>query len=144
MFNIFKSTKIVGKDIKINDINEFYYTYASSTYPPKYQRYLFYRKDSKYYFYHEKREGDVFPLTEEYITISNTIELDNEEWNNFFDYINNGKVIKRKENTDSGYSGPWLYLYWENDKGVIQEFSFETYNKLKEFENYCIKLKEMN
>ena len=37
--------KTVGRDIKIDDITEFYYTYSSSTNPPDYQRYRFYVED---------------------------------------------------------------------------------------------------
>ena len=35
-------SKIVGKNIKINDINDFYYTLDGSTNPPYFQRYRFY------------------------------------------------------------------------------------------------------
>ena len=36
-------SKIVGKNIKINDINDFYYTLDGSTNPPYFQRYRFYK-----------------------------------------------------------------------------------------------------
>ncbi|MBR4421912.1 MAG: hypothetical protein IKS69_05215, partial [Erysipelotrichaceae bacterium] len=32
----------VGKDIGIEDVTDFYYTYSSSAFPPEYQRYRFY------------------------------------------------------------------------------------------------------
>lgn len=139
--NMFGSGKKVGKDIKIGDITELYYTYATSTFPPDYQRYYFYVKDGKTYFYHEKREGEAFPLTEEYITVSGTVELTEEQWAEFFGYLEGGSVTKRTESTTTGDSGPWLYLYWKNDKGKIQKFEFDSYGKLKEFEDFCISLK---
>ena len=136
-----KREKIVGKDIAMEDIPEFYWTYATSTFPPEYQRYYFHTEDGKYWFYHETREGERFPLQEEDITVSGTLELTEEEWNTFFDYLNNGTVRSREENTDSGDSGPWTYLYWKNDKGDIQQFSFESYAKESSFEDFCKELK---
>ena len=133
--------KTVGKDIRIDDITEFYWTYASSTFPPEYQRYYFHTEDGKYWFYHETREGERFPLQEEDITVSGTLELSEAEWNTFFAYLENGTVRAREENTDSGDAGPWTYLYWKNDKGDIQQFSFESYEKASSFEAFCKELK---
>ena len=48
-----KREKTVGKDIAIDDITEFYWTYATSTFPPEYQRYYFSAKDGMFRFYHE-------------------------------------------------------------------------------------------
>ena len=62
-------SKIVGKNIKINDINDFYYTLDGSTNPPYFHRYRFYKEEGKYFFYHEKREGDHWPLTDGDITV---------------------------------------------------------------------------
>ena len=137
---IFKSELIVGKDIKQSDITEFYYTYSTSTNPPQFQRYRFYTEDGKYFFYHEKREGDHWPLTEADATVTGTVQLNEEEWAAFFDLIQGGTVIKRQVSTDSGGSGPWLYLYWKKDRGEYQEFSFETWDKAGEFEEMCEKL----
>ena len=133
---------IVGKDIQKEEIQEFYYTISSSTFPPKYQRYHFFVEDEKKYFYHEKREGEVFPLTEEYITVSGKKELTEEEWDVFYQYIKDGKVIARQESITSGDRGPFLYLYWKNDRSKIQQFSFGSYQAIKEFEEYCIKLSQ--
>ncbi len=136
-----KHKKTVGKDIAIDDITEFYWTYATSSFPPEYQRYYFHTEDGTYWFYHETREGERFPLQKEDITVSGTLELTAEEWNTFFDYLNNGTVRSREENTSSGDSGPWTYLYWKKDKGDIQEFSFESYAKASSFETFCKELK---
>ena len=133
---------IVGKDIKKEDISEFYFTYDASTYPPYFQRYRFYTEDGKCFFYHEKREGDHWPLLESDIAISGKKELSEEEWNRFFDLLKDGKVEKRTESVEDGDSGPWLYLYWKKDRGKYQEFSFASYGKQKEFEGYCKELAE--
>ena len=134
--------KTVGKDILSDDITDFYYTYDTSTYPPEFQRYRFYVEDGRYYFYHEKREGDHWPLREEDITISGTKELTQEEWDTFFTYLSGGTVQKRNDDVVDGDAGPWLYLYWKNDHGKVQEFSFVSWGDEKEFEQYCIALKE--
>ena len=42
-------SKIVGKNIKINDINDFYYTLDVSTNPPYFQRYRFYKEEGYWY-----------------------------------------------------------------------------------------------
>ncbi len=133
--------KIIGTEVAIEDITEFYYTYSTSTYPPKYQRYHFSVKDGDYLFYHEKREGRHWPLDEKDITVSGTIKLSREEWNQFFDYVKGGKVEKRKEHLETGGRGPWLFLYWKGDQSKIQEFTFANYGKQTAFENFCVKLK---
>ena len=114
----------VGKRVALKDITEFYYTEAASTNPPSYQRYRFYLSDGKYLFYHEKREGDHFPLREADVTVSGTVELSEEQWAEFLACVDGGSVQKRTESTDSGSSGPWLYLYWKGDRSRYQEFSF--------------------
>ena len=138
---MFERKFVVGKDISNKDINEFYYTYSTSTDPAVYQRYHFYKENDQYYFFHEYREGSAFPLTEQYTKESGKVLLDNDKIDKFFKFIENGVVTKRKENTDSGSSGPWLYIYWKNDKGKYQVFDFESYSKLKEFEEFCVSLK---
>ncbi|MBR6349300.1 MAG: tyrosine-protein phosphatase [Lachnospiraceae bacterium] len=131
-------TKTVGKDIKIDDITEFYYTVSTSTNPPYYQRYRFFIEDGKYKFFHEKREGDHWPLTEEDATITGTVELTEEQWQTFYSFLEGGTVVARSENnTDGGGRGPWLYLYWKGDKGKVQEFSFKSNAEEGAFEDFC-------
>ena len=132
--------KIVGKKVTKDKFKDFYYTYATTVNPPEFQRYRFYMENGKAFFYHEKREGNNVFLTEEDITVSGTKELSNEEWETFWNLIDGGSVSKRKENTDSGSSGPWLYLYWDGDKDVCQEFSFKEYGTVYEFEAFCEEL----
>jgi len=33
--------------------------------------------------------------------------------------------------------GPWMYLYLTSDNGDFNEFSFESYGKQQEFEEFC-------
>ena len=132
--------RVVGADIAADDITEFFYTYSSSTYPPDYQRYRLYKENGIYKFYHEKREGQDWPLTEAHITISGSVELSEEEWTEFQNYLNGGKVKERNQGSETGGSGPWLYLYWKGDGGKYQEFSFLTVNEKKAFEEFCEEL----
>ena len=127
----------VGKSVSFNDITEFYYTYDSSANPPEFLRYRFYVNNGSYLFYREKREGNHWPLTTDDITSSETKWLSDSEWSEFMSIIEGGKVSKRSENTESGDSGPWLYIYWKGDKSKYQEFAFESYDKRLEFERFC-------
>ncbi len=136
-----KKEWIVGKDIKSQDLTDFYYTLSSSTNPPVFQRYRFYPGDGKHYFYHEKREGDHWPLDESDITVSGEIELSEEQWNRVFELLSEGRVREREDSLESGGSGPWLYLYWLNDKGKINQFEFESAEKKVAFEELCRQLK---
>lgn len=131
---------VVGKDVAVETITEFYYTYSSSTYPPNYQRYRFFVEEGSYKFYHEKREGTNWPLTESQITRSDTIELSKEEWTEFLIFLKDGIVKKRNQSTETGSSGPWLYLYWKGDRDKYQVFFFATINKMNAFEEFCKKL----
>jgi len=133
---------IVGEEIALEEITEFYYTYATSTYPPDYQRYHFYIADGKYQFYHEKREGKNWPLTEANITLSGTKDLSEEEWTNFLACISGGSVSKRSSPTEAGGSGPWLYLYWNGDRSIYQSFSFASHSDAAAFEELCTLLKD--
>ncbi|MBO4845062.1 MAG: hypothetical protein J5525_02020 [Lachnospiraceae bacterium] len=139
---IFKGKLIVGDDIGINEINEFYYTYENINYDACYLRYRFYKEDSKFMFFYEKRErpNDYGPATESDTTAKGTIELTDEQWSEFFEFVNGGIVKKRGDNADSGSCGPWLYLYWEGDNDKYQEFTFESVSKELDFEDYCSRL----
>ncbi len=133
--------KTVGTDIKIEDITDFYYTVDSSTDPPDFQRYRFYAEDGAYWFYHETRAGDHWPLTEADITVSGALELSPDQWAAFFDCLTGGTVRNRQESADSGGRGPWLYLYWTGDRGTCQEFSFASRDAEAAFEDLCLALK---
>ena len=136
--------RIVGTDVANGDIHDFYYTYASSTFPPEYQRYRFYTEGGRYLFFHETREGEVFPLTEEYATVTGTVELTGDEWDRFLDSIAGGTVKAREESLDSGDAGPWMYLYYEGDQGIYQEYSFTGYGARLDFEALCEALRSDN
>ena len=133
---------VVGKDIDLADVKDFYYTIDASTYPPEFQRYRFTNKDGQYSFYYEKREGNSWPLREKDITVSGTVKLTDGQWREFCDYIKDGKVTKRKDNVNAGGRGPWLYLYWTKDKGTYQVFAFADNVKKQGFEKLCLELKQ--
>ena len=139
---MFSSIKVVGKNISYEEITEFWYTESSSAYPPDFQRYHFYKENGDWLFYHEKREGNVWPLTEKYITDSGTLVLNEAQKAEMFKLLDNGTVKKRSENTSAGSSGPWLYLYWKRDRSVEQEFSFASRSQETDFEAFCRKLKD--
>ena len=46
-----RGEKLVGTDVKLESVTEFYYTYSTSTDPPHYQRYRFYTEDGKRFFF---------------------------------------------------------------------------------------------
>ena len=134
---------IVGRDIASGDINDFYYTYYNINFNAFYQRYRFYKEDGKYWFFHETRarENDYGPLDESDTTETGTIELSESRWNDFFDLIKGGEVEKRKDSDESGDSGPWMYIYWNGDKGVYQEYYFPSPEEMSLFTEHCEKLK---
>ena len=137
-----KKAYVVGEDVVEQEFTEFYYTRDGSTNPPYFQRFRFFVENGKHYMYHEKREGDTWPLTEKHITVSGTIELTDEQWNTFWDYITGGTVKSRVENLEDGDDGPWMFLYWLRDPDDFQEFEFDDYNKILGFEDFCYSLIE--
>jgi len=141
LFGLLKKEFVVGKDIAKEDILQFYFTYDSSTYPPEFQRYRFYTEGGKLLFYQEKREGDHWPLSESDATVTGTKELSAEEWDTMFSLLCGGTARAREEHLESGGRGPWLFLYWKGDRGKIQEFTFASYEKQREFEAFCVALK---
>ncbi len=141
LFGLLKKEFVVGKDIAKEDILQFYFTYDSSTYPPEFQRYRFYTEGDRLFFYHEKREGDHWPLAESDATVTGTRELSAAEWDAMFSLLCGGTVRAREEHLESGGRGPWLFLYWKNDRGKIQEYAFSSFAKQREFEAFCVALK---
>ncbi len=140
--SLLNGNKIVGKDIGKDDITDFYYTVENINYDAFYQRYRFYVEDGKHMFFHETRErkDDYGPCTEEDTTLTGTIELTDNQWSGFFDLVSGGTVKAREESADAGDDGPWLFLYWVNDKGKYQQFSFDSYGTQKEFVDFCLSL----
>ena len=123
--------------LSIEEIRDFYYTYDASSYPPVYQRYRFYEEDGEYFFFHETREGEDWPQTEESITASGTVKLTEEDWKTFFGYIADGTLKQPEDEALSGDAGPWMYLY--RGKGQ-EEYVFASYAARLAFEEYCRKL----
>ena len=139
---VLKREFTVGTDIRQENISEFYDTYENINYNAFYQRYRFYTEDGKYYFYHEtrQRENDYGPATEEDITAKGTVELTQAQWAEFFAYLKDGTVVKRGASADAGSRGPWLYLYWKDDRAEYQQFSFDAPGREKAFEEFCAEL----
>ena len=140
--SLFSKEMTVGKDIAADDITDFYYTKENINYGAFYQRYRFYVEDGKHLFFHETRQrpDDYGPCTEEDTTLTGTVELTEDQWDSFFELVSGGTVTARKESTESGGSGPWLYLYWKNDKSKYQQYSFASYGAQQEFEEFCLAL----
>ncbi len=134
--------RTVGKDIRRDDVRDFYWTYDASTNPPAFLRYRFYIEDGAYRFFWERREGNHWPLTEPDRTAFATIDLTEAEWDAFWACIENGTVTRRSDNADSGDSGPWTFLYWEGDKGKWQVFSFASWDAENQFNTLCETLRE--
>ena len=97
----------VGTEIGPEDITDFYYTVDASVYPPFYQRYRFWQEDGKKWFFHETRQGEEWPLTEEHTVFSGTLEMSPENWSAFFSCLEGGTVRERSEEVLDGDSGPW-------------------------------------
>ena len=131
---------IVGTDIAEDDIQNFYYVFDTPFAESVYQKYWFYAQEDHKYFYHETRQGGSWPLTEENIVASATVELTNEQWDAFFVLLCGGTVNELDDEVLDGDSGPWLHLYWTGDEGKYREFSFASYDKLLEFEDFCSQL----
>ena len=91
---LFSKEYIVGTDIAMDDIADFYYTEENINYDAYYQRYRFYVEDGKHLFFNETRErkDDYGPCTEEDTTQKGTIELTDDQWMKFCELINGGTV----------------------------------------------------
>ena len=142
---MFKRSYIVGKKPAEKDITDFYWTYSNINFNPEFQRYRFYVEDGKHMFYHEKRESDAEYgwLEEKDITDHGSMELTDEQWARFMEFITGGTIESRDaQEPTSGGSGPWTFIYWNGDRGDYQVFDFETTDKAIRFERFCIELKE--
>ena len=140
--SLLNKDKIVGTDIVYDDITDFYYTEENINFDAYYQRYRIYVENGKHMFFHETRErkNEYGPCTEDDTTLIGSIELSDDQWVQFCDLVKGGKVRAREDSADSGGTGPWLFLYWKNDKSKYQQFAFESYGRETEFEKYCVSL----
>ena len=131
---------VVGDDINYEDISDLYYTVAKSTNPPFYQRYRVFTVDGAHTFYHERREGDHWPLTENDAVDLGKVEMNEAEWSQFCQCVSGGKVTKRTAGAagaSDGSSGPGLYIYWGGDKNAYQVFTFANVDKAYDFRKFC-------
>ena len=140
--NTDKTDFTVGTGSTADSISEFYYTFENINYNAEYLRYLFYIEDSVPYFYYEKRErpNDYGPTTEEDIVAQGTVKLNEEQWSTFSSFIEEGSYGPRKDNAESGSSGPWTYIYFRKAPKKQLEFKFASWDRLAEFEEFCAKI----
>ena len=140
--SLFSKKIIVGTDITYDEITDFYYTEENINYDAYYQRYRFYVEDGKHLFFHETRErkNEYGPCTEKDTVQTGTIELSYDQWSEFTDLVKGGTVTAREDSAESGGTGPWLYLYWTNDKSKYQQFAFESYGTEAKFKEFCLTL----
>ncbi len=140
--SLFGKNLLVGTDIGPEKITDFYYTEENINYDAYYQRYRFYVEDGKHLFFHETRErpNDYGPCTQDDTTQTGTISLTDDQWEEFITLVNGGTVKAREESYEAGGTGPWTYLYWTDDKSKYQQYSFASYGKEKEFEEFCLTL----
>ena len=131
---------IVGEDIPSGEITEFWYTYSSSSFPPYYLRYYLYTENGEKYLFHEAREGDDWPLGEEYNTVSGTVQLTAGEWDNLMDCLKGGDVSERSDEILDGDAGPWWYLNWSSHEGDLLEYRFADLGRQRAFEEQCSEL----
>ena len=136
------SETITDKNIPLEDVTEFCYTYENINYGAFYQRYRFSAENKRYTFSHETRErpDDYGPAMEQDITEAGNFELTPAEWLEAMRLLRNGKVSPRDVSSESGSTGPWTYIYWKNDKSRYQNFEFSGYEEMKAFEDYCYNL----
>jgi len=137
-------SKTVGKDITSADITEFFYTEENINFNAYYLRYRFFIRDGKKYFFYDerKRDGEYGPAAEADRIMYGYYEIPDDTWNEFYETIKDGTVVKRTVSTASGDSGPWTYLYWSGDKGKIQEYSFASQQAEDSFLEICRRLAE--
>ena len=133
---------ILGEDIPLEDVTEFYYTYYNINFNASYQRYRFYTEDGQHFFFHETRErpNGHGPLTEEDTTAIGTVQLSDEQWDRFLDTVSGGTVRKREESNEAGDDGPWMYVYWNGDRSLYQEYSYASRDARDAFIAYCEEL----
>ena len=135
-----RNETVPGTKITLGEVTDFYYTYEWSGYNAEYQRYRFYAEDGKHYFYHEARaiKGDYAWGSEAPLIGSGTVELSEDEWDEFLSTISKGRADKPDDDLVDGDSGPWLYLYYvRKGENVQMKFSFGSSAELKSFEEYC-------
>ena len=135
-----RAEAVVGKDVAIEDITDFYYTYETPYAVSVYQRYRFYVEDGRKLLFHESRQGGAWPQTEEDTVCTGTVVLTEDDWSAFFECLRGGTVDRRSDDALSGDDGPWTYLYWTGDGGEVQEYAFPSAKSRLAFEALCSRL----
>ena len=131
-----------GKKIKSERFSEFYYTEENINFNAFYQRYRFFTEDGKKMFFHEQRkvENGYGPAGEKDRTAMGQKELSEEEWLSFVGYLKQGTLRKRRDSAESGSTGPWMYLYCQNEDPAGLVFQFSSGGDCLKFEAFCAEL----
>lgn len=111
--------KTVEKAVREDVFQEFYYTYATTVYPPEFRRYRIYTENGKKLFYHETREGDTVFLTEEDITVSGEMELTPAEWETLWGCLSGGHRGESQGEHDHGPHPPVALSVLERRQGQV-------------------------
>ena len=131
--------KMTQADIYLEEITDFYYTAANSENSSGYLRYRFYVKDGSYFFSFDKRDANGNYAAAEGESGNGNVSLNTEERLAFFKLIQTGSIKARDESSESGGSGPWMYLYTEKyPDGLV--FHFASATEQTAFEEYCAEL----
>ena len=80
------------------------------------------------------------PLTEKDITHSAVVSLSGADAAELMRCLQGGAVTRRGSGTETGGREPALYLYWQQDGGKYQQFSFAGYEQRSAFEALCARL----
>lgn len=134
-----EALKMTQADIYLEEITDFYYTAANSENNSGYLRYRFYVKDGSYFFSFDKRDANGNYAAAEGESGNGNVSLNTEERLAFFKLIQTGSIKARDESSESGGSGPWMYLYTEKyPDGLV--FHFASATEQTAFEEYCAEL----
>ena len=129
-----RAEAVVGDDIAPEEIDEFYYTVDAPLAESFSQRYRYVVEDGARRLYHESRQGDAWPLTEEDAVASGTVALTDEDWAAFCDCLRGGTVKRPSDEVIDGDEGPWMFVSWAGDGGEAWEFAFASSEKRAGFE----------
>ena len=93
-------------------------------------------------FFHERREreGQYGPATEADTTLTGSGELSDAQWEQFCGFVVAGSAAEAEASTETGGSGPWMFIYMKGDASKQLRFSFDSYATQTAFEEFCAAL----
>lgn len=135
-----RAEAVVGADIAMEDIAEFYYTIDAPLAESFTLRYRLYTENGEKRLYHETRQGGAWPQTEEDTVFSGTAALTDADWEALCDCLRDGYVKSDDGELNDGDDGPWMYLRWTGDGGESRAFEFASIERQAGFEALCSRL----